>query len=291
MARPRPQRTSPSPADRRRTGRWRVLATAALVLAVALAGCSERPPELKPDRPAEELYNTGMDLLTSGDRIRAAQFFDEVERQHPYSVWANKAVIMAAYSRYQMGSYDDAVIGLDRFIRLHPGSPDIAYVYYLRALCYYERIADIQRDQGITRRATEALQEVMRRFPDTKFAQDAKLKLDLTRDQLAGQEMAVGRWYQGRGEYAAAINRFKKVVDDYQTTSHVPEALHRMTECFLALGLVQEAIATAAVLGHNFPGSEWYIDSYALMTGEDPRKAEGEPQRRSWLGRAWNSVF
>lgn len=264
----------------------------AIVLALAVtagAGCS-RPPPLEPDRPVENLYNTGMNLLVEGDYTRAVRFFEEVERQHPYSVWANKAILMAAYSRYLSQRYDDAIIALDRFIRLHPGSRDIAYAYYLRALCYYEQIADINRDQAVTRLAMEALQEVIRRFPNSEYANDAALKIDLTRDQLAGQQMAIGRWYERRQEYQAAINRFRVVIDSYQTTSHVPEALHRLTECYLALGLVEEARKTASVLGHNFPGSEWYVDSYALLTGEDPTKP-AEEQSRSWLGRTWNSVF
>lgn len=260
-----------------------------LVALGSLAACS-RPPKLEPDRPVENLYNTGMNLLVEGDYPGAVRFFNEVERQHPYSVWANKAVVMAAYANYLNHRYDDAVIALDRFIRLHPGSNDIAYAYYLRALCYYEQIADIKRDQDATRKAMDALQEVVRRFPQSKYAKDASLKIDLTRDQIAGHDMAIGRWYMDHKEYQAAINRFREVVDKYQTTSHVPEALHRLTECYLALGLTDEARRTASVLGHNFPGSEWYSDSYALLTGKDPRK-EKAPQEQSWLGRAWNSVF
>ncbi len=263
---------------------------AVLSLALALGACS-RPPKIQPDRPVEELYNTGMNLMGSGDYPRAIEFFEEVERQHPYSIWANKAILMGAYARYLSQKYDEAVIGLDRFIRLHPGSGDIPYAYYLRALCYYEQIADIRRDQDTTRKALDALHEVVRRFPNSKYATDASLKIDLTNDQLAGHDMAIGRWYEDHKEYQAAINRFRAVVDQYQTTSHVPEALHRLTECYLALGLTDEARKTAAVLGHNFPGSEWYLDSYVLMTGKDPTKKPADPEGRSWLGRTWHSVF
>jgi outer membrane protein assembly factor BamD len=276
----------PSVPTRRRAYR---LAAALCVLAVA--ACSSPPPKVKPDQPVDVLYNTGVDLATQGDNGRAITFFEEVERQHPYSVWANKAILMAAFTRYRMRKFDEALIGLDRFIRLHPGSRDVPYAYYMRALCYYEQISDIQRDQNATRQAMEALNEVVRRYPDSVYASDAKLKIDLTRDQLAGHEMAVGRWYQKRVEYQAAINRFNRVIKDYQTTSHVPEALHRLTESYLALGLVDEAKKTAAVLGHNFPGSEWYSDSYTMLTGKSPTANTKDPKRPGWISRTWNSVF
>ena len=262
-----------------------------LALVLALGACSVAPPKVQPDRPVDELYNTGVNLIQRNEPTRAIQFFEEVERQHPYSIWANKAILMAAYTRYRTHHFDEAVIGLDRFVRLHPGSNDIAYAYYLRALCFYEQIADIRRDQAATRQATDALQDVVRRFPNSKYATDAKLKIDLTFEQIAGQEMAVGRWYQQRGEHQAAINRFNIVVNDYQTTSHVPEALHRLTESYLALGLTEEAKKTAAVLGHNFRGSDWYVDSFALVTGKRVNGAAEEPERPGWLSRAWNNVF
>lgn len=245
------------------------------------------------EEPAETLYNRAMGLLTRGEGNDAARAFNEVERQHPYSIWASKAILMSSYTYYAMNRYPEALAGLDRFIRLHPGSRDYAYAFYLKALCYYEQIADVQRDQDITRRAMEALQEVIRRFPRTKFARDAKLKYDLTQDQLAGQEMSVGRWYQRSGLFIAAINRFKTVIDKYQTTAHVPEALHRLTESYLTLGIKDEAQKTAAVLGHNFPGSEWYQDSYVLMTGikRQAQQADSSLPRRSWWGRAWNAIF
>ena len=215
----------------------------------------------------------------------ASKQFDEVERQHPYSVWATKAQLMAAYTHYQNSKYDDAIIAADRFIQLHPGNRDVAYAYYLKALSYYEQITDVSRDQRVTERATKALEEVVRRFPDSQYGRDSKLKLDLTRDHLAGKEMEIGRYYLRQGQYLAAINRFRRVVENYQTTTHIPEALHRLTESYLALGVVEEAKQTAAVLGYNYPGSEWYTDSYALLTGS------GSTVKQSWLGRIVGSVF
>jgi len=284
----RPRKTSSLAAPR--VGR---AAAVALTLAVALAlgACSAAPPKVQPDRPVEELYNNGINMLSQDEPVRAIEFFEEVERQHPYSIWASKAILMAAYTRYRITRFDEAIISLDRFIRLHPGSRDIAYAYYLRALCYYEQVGDIHRDQAATLKATDALREVVRRFPNSKYSNDAKFKIDLTLDQLAGQEMAIGRWYQRKREHQAAINRFNRVIEKYQTTSHVPEALHRLTESYVALGLTEEAKRTAAVLGHNFPGSEWYIDSYALMTGKRVAGTPQEPERPGWLSRAWNTIF
>ena len=260
----------------------------AAVVAVALAACGSADEDAYYERPVESLYNEAMDLLSGGAYPFAADAFDEVERQHPYSVWATKAQIMAAYAHYQDNAYDDAVLAAKRFIDLHPGHRDVAYAYYLIAISYYEQISDVGRDQKMTELAFERLDEVIRRFPDTAYARDAKLKLDLARDHLAGKEMEVGRFYLRRGEYIAAINRFQIVVEKYQTTTHVPEALHRLTEAYLALGVTDEAQATAAVLGYNYPGNEWYQDSYVLLTGVDLRPQE---DKGSWISRAWNSVF
>lgn len=240
------------------------------------------------ERSVESLYNEAMDNLLAGNEKFAAKRFDEVERQHPYSVWATKAQIMAAFAHYQSNEYDEAILAAKRFIELHPGHRDVAYAYYLVGISYYEQISDIGRDQMMTQNALDSLQEVVRRFPNTEYARDAKLKIDLTVDHLAGKEMDVGRFYQRRGQYIAAINRFKLVVEKYQTTTHVPEALHRLTESYLALGVTPEAQATAAVLGYNFPGSEWYQDSYALLGGDVPRPPK---EKRSWFGRLWSSVF
>lgn len=257
----------------------------ALMLGVSLAACGSSDEEVAyADRPVDDLYHGGMAAMNEGDYVQAARLFDEVERQHPYSDWAPKAQLMAAYAYYLDNKYDDAINALDRFIELHPGSPDAAYAYYLKALSYYEQISDVGRDQKMTAQALDALDEVVRRFPDTSYARDAALKRDLALDHLAGKEMTIGRYYQRSGEYLAAINRFRTVVRGYQTTSHVPEALHRLVECYLALGVTKEAQATAAVLGHNFPGSDWYADSYYLLTGVDLRP---EQQEGSWISGIW----
>ncbi len=261
---------------------------AAVILAFGLAACGSSEPPVMPDRPAEVMFNEAMSLMDAGAPADAVKLFDEVDRQHPYSVWATKAQLLNAYAYYEMNRYDEAIAALDRFIALHPGSKDIAYAYYLKALSYYERIPDVTRDQSLTNRALNALQEVVRRFPDSKYARDARLKIDLAYDNLAGKEMEVGRYYQKRNQPQAAITRYRRVIELYQTTSHVPEALHRLTECYLDVGLTQEAQATAAVLGHNFPGSEWYQDSYGLMTGA---QLEPSANTSSWIGRAWSSIF
>ena len=240
------------------------------------------------EQPVETLYNNAMDLMLSNNFNQAATAFDDVERQHPYSIWATKAQIMTAYSYYQSNQYDEAILAAKRFINLHPGHRDVDYAYYLVAISYYEQISDIGRDQKMTELAFDSLDEVVRRFPDSDYARDAILKINLTRDHLAGKEMEIGRYYQNNGQHIAAINRFRIVIDKYQTTSHVPEALLRLTESYLALGVTDEAQATAAVLGYNFPGSEWYQDSYALLTGVDLRPQANE---ESWISRAWNSVF
>jgi outer membrane protein assembly factor BamD len=267
-------------------------AAAAFLLAAFLAACGSTPKDTYVERPVEKLYNGAMDRLSAEDYRAAAKDFDEVERQHPYSVWATKAELMGAYANYEAGRYDEATTAADRFIQLHPGHRDVAYAYYLKALSYYIQITDVGRDQKVTEKAMKALDEVVRRFPDSKYARDARLKYDLTRDHLAGKEMDIGRWYEGRKQYLAAINRFRRVVDEYQTTTHVPEALHRLTESYLALGVVDEAKKTAAVLGHNYPGSEWYEDSYTMLTGIKPSAvADEKPQQQGWFGRMFSAIF
>ena len=261
---------------------------AAGLLALMLAACSDKPPEYV-ERPVEELYNSALNQLYQKNYEESARLFDEVERQHPYSSWAAKAQLMAAFAQYQDSKYDDAINTLDRFIDLHPGHKDIAYAYYLRGISYYEQISDVERDQKMTQKALENLGEVVRRFPDSKYARDAKFKMDLTRDHLAGKHMAIGRFYLNRGEYLAAINRFRIVVKDFQTTTHVPEALHRLVEAYLALGITDEAQTATAVLGYNYPGSQWYADSYALLTGVDVSADKSD--NRGWLARTWDSIF
>ncbi len=267
-------------------GRGPGLAGVGLCLLLWACGTSEEIDYA--ERPVEEIYNAALDKLQAGEYQESALQFDEVERQHPYSVWASKAQIMAAYAYYQNNKYDDAINALDRFIQLHPGSQDIEYAYYLRAISYYERISDVGRDQKMTELALKLLLELNRRFPESRFARDATLKIDLARDHLAGKHMEIGRYYQSQSEYLAAINRFRSVIRDYQTTTHVPEALHRLVECYLALGVIDEARSTAAVLGHNFPGNPWYADSYPLLTGADLRPQEN---KESWITRVWNSLI
>ncbi len=240
------------------------------------------------EKGVEELYNDAMDALVAGRYLTAARNFDEVERQHPYSVWATRAQLMVSFAYYQANQYDDAVFAAQRFIQLHPGFEDVDYAYYLIAISYYERIVDVGRDQGMTEFALHSLDEVVRRFPDSEYSRDARLKIDLARDHLAGKEMNIGRYYLRQGQYLAAINRFRSVIETYQTTSHVPEALHRLAEAYLAVGVANEAQTAAAVLGYNFPGSEWYLDSYALLEGVDLRP---EVDEGSLIARIWNSIF
>lgn len=260
---------------------------AAVLITVGLSACGSDAP-LYFEQPVEELYNHAMDLMLSNNFAAAAIAFDDVERQHPYSVWATKAQIMASYTYYQDNQYDEAILAAKRFINLHPGNRDVDYAYFLVAISYYEQISDVGRDQKMTELAFSSLEEVVRRFPESRYARDAILKINLTRDHLAGKEMAIGRYYQNKGQHIAAINRFRAIIEKYQTTSHVPEALLRLTESYLALGVTDEAQTMAAVLGHNFPGSDWYQDSYALLTGVDLRpEMDGE----SWISRTWNSVF
>ncbi len=240
--------------------------------------------------PVEQLYNEAADLAEKKEWLEASERFESLERQYPYSVWATKALLMSAFSQYKLDNYEEAVGGLDRFIQLHPGHEDIAYAYYLRALTFYERISDVVRDQSMTEKALDALKDVVKRFPETEYARDARLKIDLTRDNLAGKEMEIGRYYQKETEHLAAINRFRTVIESYQTTVHVPEALHRLTESYLSLGILKEAQMAAAVLGHNFPGSDWYQDSYALLKGRNLTPSE-EADQKSWLSKLWHSVF
>ena len=251
------------------------------VAALALVACSSSDDDNNyVELPVEVLYNRALDDLGSQNYKAAAKGFEEVDRQHPYSVWATKAQIMAAFAYYQSNKYDDAIVALDRFIQLHPGHRDIPYAYYLKALCYYEQISDVGRDQRMTQQALDALAEVVKRFPESPYARDARLKVELAIDHLAGKEMAVGRYYQSNQQYVGAINRYRVVIERYQTTTHVPEALHRLVESYLALGVKQEAKETAAVLGYNFPGSDWYQDSYFLVTGEGTRPPD---EKRGWL--------
>lgn len=243
----------------------RAVISAAAVAALLWLGACASEPEPYIERPVEDIYNNALNLLQGGNYAEAAKEFDEVERQHPYSQWATRAQVMAAFAYYQDNNYNEAILTADRFIQLHPGNKDAAYAYYLIGQSYYEQISDVKRDQRMSQLAQDAFLEVLRLYPDSEYGRDAKLKVELTEDHLAGKEMAIGRWYQGREEYVSAINRFQAVVVDFQTTSHVPEALLRLVESYLSLGVVNEAQNAAAVLGHNFPGSTWYQDAFGLL--------------------------
>ena len=251
---------------------WRasIRGLCAIVLALSVAACSGDDEVPYVERPVHDLYNSAKALLDSGAYEPAAKAFDEVERQHPYSKWATKAQIMAAYAYYLDNDYDDAIIALDRFIQLNPSHRDVPYAYYLKGLSYYEQISTVDRDQAMTENALSTLNELLTRFPESTYSRDAKIKVELTYDSLAGKEMEIGRYYLFQRQYLAAINRFKRVIDEYQTTTHVPEALLRLTEAYMSLGLDAEAKKTAAVLGHNFPGSDWYAEAYTLVQGGPP---------------------
>jgi outer membrane protein assembly factor BamD len=251
-----------------------VLAAAAL-----LSACSSGKEKKKfayVERPVEQLYSDATRRLEQKRYDEAVELFEEVERQHPYSAWARRAMLMKAFARYQTNDYDEAVEALDQFISLHPGNKDAPYAYYLKAMCFYERITDVGRDQDYTRNAVSALNDVIRRYPDTEYARDARLKLDLTYDHLAGKEMYVGRFYLKNNKHIAAINRFKYVVANYETTSQVPEALYRLAEAYLQLGVTEEAYEAAAVLGANYPGSDWYQRAYALFDRRDLIDSQGK---------------
>ena len=243
---------------------------------IALAACKSQE-ETQIERPVEDLYNIAVNSLIAEYYAAAARQFDEVERQHPYSVWATRSQLMAAYAFYMDSKYDEAISALDRFIQLNPANRDVAYAYYLIGVSYYEQISDVGRDQEMTQKSEEAFNELIRRFPQSDYSQDAELKVDLIRDHLAGKEMEIGRYYQRHRFWLASINRFRAVVEQYQTTTHVPEALHRLAESYLALGMTEEAQSAAAVLGYNFPGSEWYERTYALVNGTPLQ------QNRSWF--------
>jgi outer membrane protein assembly factor BamD len=263
------------------------------LLAAPLGACSSLgslfgAEEVAPDEPPEKLYNEGVFLLDKRrDFKAAAKKFEEVERQHPYSDWARKALIMVAFARYEAREYEDCISAARRFVTLHPGSSDAAYAQFLIGSAYYEQIPDVSRDQGRTEKAIAALEEVTRKYPDSEYSLNAKRKIEVARDQLAGKEMVTGRYYLNRKDFTGAINRFKIVVTQYQTTRHVEEALMRLSEAYLALGVASEAQTAAAVLGHNFPDSRWYADAYRLVKsgGLEPAENKG-----SWISRAFAGI-
>jgi len=262
---------------------------ALVLLAAPSMGCSgldifKKEEDIVPEDPADKLYNEGLYLLNNKEQYEdAAKKFDQVDRQNPYSDWARKALLMSAYAYYQGGKYDDCINAAKRYVTLHPGSSDAAYAQYLIGASYYDQILDVMHDQARADKAISALEEVVRKYPDTEYAVNAKKKINLARDQLAGKEMEIGRFYMKRRDFTGAINRFKVVVTQYQTTREVEEALERLTEAYISLGILDEAQTAAALLGHNFPDSAWYQDAYKLL-----KSAGGEPNenKNSWMSRA-----
>jgi outer membrane protein assembly factor BamD len=276
--------------DRRASAAARAIAL--VVMLASLGACSSigdlfgsKDDETYVDEPADKLYNEGLYLLNDKKEFKsAAKKFEEVDRQHPYSDWARKSLIMSAFAYYQDGEYDESITAAKRYVTLHPGSPDAAYAQFLIGSSYFDRIPDISRDQDRTEKAVAELEEVVRKFPNTEYAIAAKKKIDIARDQLAGKEVDIGRWYMQKKDYTGAINRFKVVVTRYQTTRHVEEALMRLTEAYMTLGIVDEAQTSAAVLGHNFPDSPWYQDAYNLVKA---RGLEPTENKKSWISRAF----
>ncbi|MCY1647950.1 outer membrane protein assembly factor BamD [Caulobacter sp. SL161] len=249
---------------------------AAVLVAASVAGCAgkaKKPTLVYEERPVELLYSTGADRLDRGNWNEAVDYFREVERQHPYSEWSRRSILMTGYAHYMGNQYAEAIGDADRFISLYPGNPSAQYAFYLKAICYFEQIVDVNRDQAATEQALAALRDVVQRYPNTEYATDARLKIDMVNDQLAGKEMAIGRWYLKNGQTLAAIGRFKAVIERHQTTSHTPEALFRLVEAYLTIGLNEEAKRNGAVLGYNFPGDRWYVDAYRLLNDNGLRPA------------------
>ncbi len=249
--------------------RFRAPVAAAFASALVLSACAGSgarvPGTSYVARDVNTLYTAAKGRLDNGRYAEAAALFEEVERQHPYSDWARRSQLMAAFAHYSARDYTKSTDAARRFLAVHPGNRDAPYALYLVALNYYEQMEDVTRDQAITAQALQALGELVRRYPSTRYAADARLKIDLVNDHLAGKEMEVGRFHQRRGNWLAASLRFQRVVDDFETTSHVPEALMRLTESYLALGIREEARKSAAVLGANYPGTQWYKRAYELM--------------------------
>ena len=243
----------------------RVAAFGLALLVLTACGTSKKERLAYVERPAELIYNQAVDEMDNSDWAQAKLLFQEVERQHPFSKWARRSMLMSAYASYRSADYDESVAMAQRFIGLHPGSDSAPYAYYLIAINYYDQIYDVGRDQATTVSAESALQQVVRRYPDSDYARDARLKLELTQDHLAGKEMSIGRYYLKQNQHLAAIGRFKNVVADYETTSQTEEALHRLVESYVSIGVIQEAKLVGSVLGYNYPNSEWYKDSYELL--------------------------
>ena len=258
--------------------------TAAVIIGCALvlpaAGCSRNKASSDTGyvaRDVNTLYALAKQRLDQGDYEEAAKLFDEVERQHPYSAWARRAQLMSAFSYYVAKKYNETISSAQRFLTIHPGNKDAPYAYYLVSMSYYQQIEDVTRDQRTTQQALDSFGELVRRYPESRYASDARLKMDLLNDHLAGKEMEIGRFYERSGKWLAANLRFRTVVEKYQTTSHTPEALQRLVETYLALGVPEEAQKAAAVLGANYPGSKWYLRAYQLIQRHAPAQA-AQPQ-------------
>jgi outer membrane protein assembly factor BamD len=290
--------------DRLQRGARPVLLAIVLTACLGLSGCDtlgsifgtsdnadndlNKDSEQLNERPVDQIYDDAWKKIQDDDYVNAAKQFDEVERQHPYSVWARRAMLMSAYCYYHANHYQEAISTADEYISLHPGSHEVAYAFYLKAISLYEQIVDTERDQTNTEQALVALQDVVQRFPDTEYARDATLKIDLTLDHIAGKEMEVGRYYLTRGDYIGAINRFRTVVEQYQKTSQIAEALERLTEAYYALGVYNEAKTAAAVLGANYPGTEWYKDAYNLL---QKHNLKPEKEKGSWMDRIFPNTL
>ncbi|WP_415454356.1 outer membrane protein assembly factor BamD [Azorhizobium caulinodans] len=271
-----------------RAGTSRAAALLGVVLVSAtLAGCANDKDVMAPDEPAEKIYNEGLTLLNKGDLDGAAKRFEDIDKTHPYSEWARKALLMDTYVYYEAGKYDDAISAGKRYLALHPGSQDAPYVSYLVASSLYDSIPDISRDQRRTRQALDALDDVIRKYPNTEYAAGAKRKVEVARDQLAGKEMLIGRYYLEQRNYTGAINRFKVVITQYQTTRQTEEALFRITEAYMALGIVNEAQTAAAVLGYNYPDSQWYKDAFKLVQSKGLLPQEN---KASWISQAFKKL-
>lgn len=255
---------------------------AAFLCALTLTACAGAPKEVKQEMAPEAYYEKAMAYMDEKNFQQAIPLFEDLERKHPYSQWSTQGKVMMIFAQYEMKRYSETVDSADRFMRLHPGYKDLDYVYYMKAMSYYNRLADVKRDQTYTRKALDVFVELQKRFPNTKYAQDVDKKILLCRDHLAGQEMTVARYYQKQGRMIGAINRYQSVVKEYERTSQVPEALFRMTEVYVSLGLSDKAQQSAAILGHNFPESKWYAKAYDLMV-----KKELAPvgERASWMTR------
>ncbi|MER2605876.1 MAG: outer membrane protein assembly factor BamD [Siculibacillus sp.] len=260
----------------------------AAMLALTVAACASQKDDMGLDStPADQLYNEGLVQLQSGKRADAVKKFDDVDRLHPHSEWSKKAILMQAYTQFERGAYTDCITAAQRFVTLYPTSPDAAYAQYLIGESHYLQIPEVSRDQARTANALEAYGELIQKYPTSPYADDARKKILTVKDQLAGKEMDIGRFYLKKRQYLAAINRFKVVVSQYQTTRHVEEALARLVECYYAMGVVNEAQTAAAVLGHNFPDSQWYKDSYDLI-----HKGGYEPSedKASWISKSLSGI-